>query len=243
MQPIEDLKRQSRHTDSDTGMQTREITPEVMLQLIRELQLQNKELQREQAELTEALRVKEELLEKANSLLAETCQTLPRQTTHDPLTGLLRHRAALSVLSKELARNKRRGEELAIALCDIDSFKEIRESWGYQSGNEVLCWVAQTLTSSLREYDTVARIVGERFLLIMPLKPENDAESVCDRLCNQIANSKIKTTRGEIDVTVSIGVAYAAAGSVIKVLWAEAEAALLQAKKQGGNRLVYFLKA
>ena len=77
----------------------------------------------------------------------------------------------------------------------------------------------------------------------MPLKPENDAESVCDRLCNLIANSKIKTTRGEIDVTVSIGVAYASAGSVIKGLWAEVEAALLQAKKQGGNRLVYFLKA
>lgn len=243
MQPMEDPKRQSKHTDRDTDMQTREITPEMMLQLVRELQLQNKELQREQAELTEALRIKEELLEKANALLAETCQTLPRQTTHDPLTGLLRHRGALSVLSKELARNKRRGEELAIGLCDIDAFKEVREEWGYQSGNEVLCWVAQTLTSSLREYDTVARIVGERFLLIMPLKPENDAESVCDRLCNLIANSKIKTTRGEIDVTVSIGVAYAAAGSVIKGLWAEAEAALLQAKKQGGNRLVYFLKA
>ena len=243
MQPMEDPKRQSKHTDRDTDMQTREITPEMMLQLVRELQLQNKELQREQAELKEALRTKEELLEKANALLAETCQTLPRQTTHDPLTGLLRHRAALSVLSKELARNKRRGEELAIGLCDIDAFKEVREEWGYQSGNEVLCWVAQTLTSSLREYDTVARIVGERFLLIMPLKPENDAESVCDRLCNLIANSKIKTTRGEIDVTVSIGVAYASAGSVIKGLWAEAEAALLQAKKQGGNRLVYFLKA
>jgi len=65
MQPMEGLKQQSKQTDGDTGMQTREITPEMMLQLIRELQLQNKELQREQAELTETLRVKEELLEKA----------------------------------------------------------------------------------------------------------------------------------------------------------------------------------
>lgn len=218
------------------------LSPEAMVLLIRELQSQNQELQCSQAELAEALRTKEALLEKANALL-ENRQVLPPPTTHDPLTGLLKHRAALTVLSKDLARCKRHGEELAIGLCTIDTFKEITDTWGRQAGNEVLCQVARTLTASLREYDTVARLRREEFLLIMPLKPGMEALSACERLCGQIAGSKVNTIRGELSIAISIGLAYAAAGSIIKELWSEADAALSQAKKQGGNRVVYFVKA
>jgi diguanylate cyclase (GGDEF)-like protein len=220
-----------------------ELSPNEMVQLICELQLQNKELQRSQAELSEALRAKDSLLKKANALLAESQQALLQQATNDPLTGLLNHRAALKLLSKELSRNKRRGEELAIGICDIDNFKAINNNWGHKAGNEVLCWLAQALTTSIREYDTVARLGGEGFLLIMPLKSATDAESVCERLCNQIANSKIETASGELSITVSLGVAYAATGSLMKGLLSEAAAALYQAKEQGRNRVVYFMKA
>jgi len=214
-----------------------------MLRLIHDLQAQNMELQQVRAELTEALRIKEALLEQANALLAESHQNPEASSMHDPVTGLMKHRPALKVLSKQLARCKRHGEELAIGLCAIDSFKTLSQEWKYKARNEVLRWLAQTLTANLREYDSVGRIGGDNFLLIMPLKPENDAESACERLCHQAADGRIQTSRGELRITVSIGIAYAAAGSTIKGLLEEADVALDYALKQGGNRAIYFVKA
>jgi diguanylate cyclase (GGDEF)-like protein len=244
MQSLEERCRQSAKVSDDNDIQAAEkLSSEAMMQLISELKSQNKQLQRSQMQLEEVLRTKEALLEKANAQLAENRQGLPEQEAHDPLTGLLKLRGALKVLSKELARNKRNGEELSIGLCDVDGFEGINDTYGRRAANEVLCWVAQTLTTSLREYDTVARIGGEKFLLIMPLQPGSDAEAVCERLCNQISNSKIATIRGELGTTSSIGVRYAAKDSTILVLRAEADAALCHAKKMGCNRTVYFAKA
>ena len=244
LQAVEEQYGQSAEVYDDADIKTSEkLSSESMLQLIHELQLKNQQLLRTQAELTESLREKEALLEKADALMVENRQNVPIQATHDPLTGLLKLRGALKLLSKELARNKRNGEELAIGLCDIDGFKELYDTYGIRARNEVVCWVAQTLTASIREYDTVARIGGEKFLLIMPLQPGGDAESVCERICEQISKNKITTQRGDICVTVSIGIAYAAQGSVINVLRAEAEAALAHAKKLGCNRTIFFAKA
>ena len=214
-----------------------------MLRRIHELQVENAELQRSRAELAETLRIKEALLEQANILLAESGQSPKALSAQDPVTGLMRHRAAMKVLSKQLARCKRHGEELAIGLCAIDSYKTISPEWKYKARNEVLQGLARTMLANLREYDSVARISGDAFLLIMPLKAGNDAESICERLCGQIARGAIKTGRGEIHITVSIGIAYAASSSTVKGLMAEADAALDYALKQGGNRAVYFLKA
>ena len=214
-----------------------------MLRRIHELQVENAELQRSRAELAETLRIKEALLEQANILLAESRQEGDSPTAQDPVTGLMRHRAAMKVLSKQLARCKRHGEELAIGLCAIDSYKTISPEWKYKARNEVLQGLARTMLANLREYDSVARISGDAFLLIMPLKAGNDAEAICERLCGQIASSAIKTGRGEIHITVSIGIAYAASSSTVKGLMEEADAALDYALKQGGNRAVYFLKA
>ena len=214
-----------------------------MLRRIHELQVENADLQRSRAELAETLRIKEALLEQANILLAESRQEGDSLAAQDPVTGLMRHRAAMKVLAKQLARCKRHGEELAIGLCAIDSYKTLSPDWKYKARNEVLQWLARMLTANLREYDSVARIGGDTFLLIMPLKAGNDAESICERLCGQIASGAIKTGRGELHITVSIGIAYAASSSTVKGLMAEADAALDYALKQGGNRAVYFLKA
>ena len=219
------------------------LSTEDMLRRIHELQVENAELKRSCTALAEDLRVKEALLEQANILLAESGQSPDAQAVRDPVTGLMRHRAAMKVLSKQLARCKRHGEELAIGLCAIDSYKTISPEWKYKARSEVLQWLARMLTDNLREYDSVARIGNDTFLLIMPLKPENGAESVCERLCGQIASGAIKTVRGEIHITASIGIAYAASSSTVKGLMEEADAALDYALKQGGNRAVYFLKA
>lgn len=225
------------------GQTLENLSSEAMLQLIRELQLQNEELQRSRTELAQALRTKEALLEKADAQLAKIRQTSLQLAANDPLTGLPNRHAALKLLSKELARCKRHGEELAVGICSIDDFKAVNDTWGHQVGNEALCWLARTLIASVREYDAVARVGKERFLLIMPLKPGTDAESAFKRLCSQVANSRIETKAGELSLTISIGVAYAAAGSIVRRMLSEAGAALRHAKTQGCNRVIYFMKA
>ena len=213
------------------------LTPMEMLRLIHDLQTQNAELQRSRTELAETLRIKEVLLEQANALLAESRQTQETSAMHDPVTGLMKHRPVLKVLSKQLARCKRHGEELAVGLCAIDSFKTLSQEWKYKVRNEVLRWLAQTLTGNLREYDSVGRTGGDAFLLIMPLKPETDAGSVCERLCHQVADGKIPTSRGEVCITVSIGIAYTEDSSTKPdTLMRRADEAMYEAKRAGKSQ-------
>ena len=193
----------------------------------------------ELAESLEELRSKQELLEKTNALLEESQQALLHQATHDSLTGLLNRSTALEVLAKELARSKRNGEGLAVGMCDIDHFKQINDTWGHQTGNEVLCEFARILTANIREYDVCARIGGEEFLLILPLKDGTDAEPIFERFCRNLVLSKMKTQDGvEFSISASIGVAYAKEDSIVDKLLSEADAALYQAKAQGRNCVV-----
>jgi len=126
---------------------------------------------RRQAELAASLKQIEsqkETLQKANALLVESQQALTHQATHDSLTNLLNRRAAFEQLSKELTRSKRHEERLAIGICDIDHFKNVNDTWGHQTGDDVLREFAQVLNTSVREYDVIARIGGEEFLVIAP---------------------------------------------------------------------------
>lgn len=189
------------------------------------------------------IKVQQETLRTANALLLESQHALIHQATHDPLTDLLNRRAAIEQLTKELARSKRHGEGLAIGMCDIDHFKKVNDTWGHQTGDEVLRQVSQILVTGVREYDVVARWGGEEFLLIAPIKDGMDIRNIFERLCKTVAARKMKTSLSELTVTISIGVAYAAKEGNMTNLLAEADAALYQAKAQGRNRVAYVKKS
>lgn len=166
-------------------------------------------------------------------------QKLLHQATHDPLTDLLNRRAALELLEKEVVRCKRHSEGLALGMCDIDHFKRINDTWGHQTGDEVLQKISQLLLASVREYDTVARVGGEEFLLIVPLRTGIDSEAIFERICRRINENPIITGSGELAVTISIGVAFAVEESGAANLLAQADVALYQAKALGRNRVEY----
>ena len=204
---------------------------------------EERQRQKKLAESMEELRIKQDMLEKINALLVESQRSLLLQATYDSLTGLPNRRAAMDLLSRELARNKRHGEGFAIGMCVIDNFKTINDTWGHQIGDEALLWFARMLLASVREYDNVARIGGDEFLLILPLKTGVDAASVFERCRRQIADSKMKTKEGEeLGITASIGVAFATVDSEMDKLLSKAESALNRAKSQGRNCVVYALK-
>jgi two-component system, cell cycle response regulator len=169
--------------------------------------------------------------------LIQSREILAHQAAHDPLTGMLNRRAILDCLRKELARAGRHADILAVGMCDIDHFKPINDTYGHLTGDDVLCGLSKILINSLREYDFVGRLGGEEFLVITPLKAGVDCRQLFERLRTKIAESRIETRSGKLSVTVSIGVAHAAAGSTVDTLLEAADHALYQAKDNGRNRV------
>jgi diguanylate cyclase (GGDEF)-like protein len=149
-------------------------------------------------------------------------------------------------LENEIARAKREGQTLALAIADIDDFRSVNSRYGYEAGNQVLSTVAGVLKSGVRPFDSVARWGGEEFALILtaPVSAQ-DARAVCERLRKAIELSLVPLTglAGEsltASVSVSVGGALCPSdGLSSDTLWRSANAALLHAKKTGKNRVVF----
>ncbi|MFZ2631801.1 MAG: diguanylate cyclase [Desulfosalsimonadaceae bacterium] len=187
-------------------------------------------------ELSARVEVGRRLIEMHDELL-EARNALAHEATHDPLTGMLNRRAILNHLHKELSRARRHGGLIGIGMCDIDHFKQVNDTYGHQTGDEVLCGLSHVLSDSIREYDYLGRMGGEEFLVITPMKAGTDPAFVFGRLCTQVAGSSITTRSGDLSVTVSIGAACATAKSTVDALLEAADAALYRAKNEGRNRV------
>ena len=149
-------------------------------------------------------------------------------------------------LENEIARTRREGSSLALAIADLDDFRGVNSRYGYEAGNQVLAAAAQVLKSGLRPFDSVARWGGEEFALILssPVS-EEDARAVCERLRRTTETSRVPVVglAGEsvsIQITLSIGGAvYPRDGASSPALWRAANAALLEAKRMGKNRVIF----
>jgi len=172
--------------------------------------------------------------------LVKSRQAMEHQANHDPLTGMLNRRAILEQLRKELARSYSNTELLAVGMCDIDSFKLINDTYGHQTGDDVLCAFARILKESIREYDSAGRIGGEEFLVIMPMKPGAHYPSACEQLCSRVADSKNSTRPQVLSITISIGFIQATAGSKVDEILEKTDKAMYLAKQGGRNRAVEY---
>ncbi|MCW8887169.1 MAG: diguanylate cyclase [Motiliproteus sp.] len=163
------------------------------------------------------------------------------QATHDELTGLLNRRAALDTLSRELHRSERTGHDLHVAICDIDNFKRINDSYGHFTGDMVLKTVASTMQEVLRPYDLVARFGGEEFLIAI-VDAEDSAYDAFERLRAEIAKRTISTPENEdINLTISIGahsVRHDKTDIDMEEILVKADNLLYEAKRSGKNCVV-----
>lgn len=157
----------------------------------------------------------------------------------DELTGLPNRRHFFEAAEKELDRIRRYGGECSLLLIDLDSFKCINDVFGHPVGDIVLREVSRHLASALRSTDTIGRIGGEEFALLLCDTDMRGAEHVAEKLRKDVASAGLATHSGiPLPLTISIGVATNNGNKeTLSELLARADAALYSAKAAGKNTI------
>ncbi len=167
--------------------------------------------------------------------LAENRLELERLSRVDALTGLANRRQFDERFALALKRLQRRATPLVLMCLDIDHFKAINDGHGHAAGDAVLEAFGKRLCDSVRDTDLVARLGGDEFVVLLEDASAEAAETVARKVVAAMADP-IDVGGTSITVTTSIGVAVAHAPTDAKVLMAEADALLYEAKKAGRNR-------
>jgi diguanylate cyclase (GGDEF)-like protein len=142
-----------------------------------------------------------------SSQVTPLASRLRRLATLDGLTGVLNRATYLRLSEHELDVAKRRHQPVAIAMLDADHFKKVNDTYGHDVGDEVLRLLSATCRSALRAVDVIGRLGGEEFALTLPDTSLEGARLVADRLRQRIAELEVKTKKGPLTFTVSIGIA------------------------------------
>ncbi len=166
---------------------------------------------------------------------------LRRLARHDQLTGLPNRKLFEELLSKELARAARGAGMVAVLLLDLDHFKDINDSLGHEVGDQLLRQVADGVSAMLRQEDTMARIGGDEFaLLITAVERAEDALVLLRRLSARF-RSPFQLDEREFPISCSMGISlYPEDGKDPQELMRNADAALFRAKSTGRNNFQIF---
>ncbi len=164
-----------------------------------------------------------------------------RQSSSDRLTGLFSRAYFEEFLTAEATRSRRYQRSFAVAMVDIDRFKNFNDTYGHAAGDEALKAVAGTIQRSVRRSDLVARYGGEELVLVMPETTLTQARTRLESIREAVAVDPIAIPKRveKARITVSSGVAcWPADGENVDELLHNADARLFQAKAQGRNRVV-----
>ena len=126
----------------------------------------------------------------------------------DPLTGLHNRRSFFQLGRVEFSRAHRMERPLSCMMLDLDHFKQINDNYGHLLGDQILQEFAKRCKDSVREMDLVGRYGGEELIILLPETDLITALQVAERMCKSIAKAPMKVPSQEINVTVSIGIAW-----------------------------------
>ena len=164
---------------------------------------------------------------------------LRERAVRDPLTGLFNRRFLDELLEHELARARRDQTPLSVVMVDIDHFKDVNDVYGHAVGDEVLSVVSAQLLENSRRADTVARVGGDEFVLVLPNSTLEVAVECAERLRMSVREATGASPNLAEAVTVSAGVASLIDWEdVDDDLVAAADRAMLAAKRAGRDRVV-----
>jgi diguanylate cyclase (GGDEF)-like protein len=152
----------------------------------------------------------------------------------DPLTELPNRRALDAMLKRMFAQANRTGAPVSLILLDVDHFKDVNDTFGYDCGDELLLTVATALAQSVGASDFVARLGGDEFVVALPATDIIGAGKVAEKLAAATSNARVLGVSWE--TTTSIGIAtYPDQGANVEAVMRSADAALYEAKRDGRN--------
>lgn len=170
--------------------------------------------------------------------------TITHLAYHDALTGLPNRSLFKDRLSHALKQARRAGQPMALMFLDLDNFKVVNDSVGHAAGDKLLRQVAQALAGVVRDGDTVARVGGDEFTVLLPsIARVEDAVMVADRILESLRDPR-ELGDQEFLITTSIGITIAPDdGADADVLLSNADIAMYRAKEMGRNRYELYTPA
>lgn len=170
--------------------------------------------------------------------LTESMSALVQVSTTDLLTGVMNRRAFMVAAEREVSRADRQNLPLCVLIADLDHFKTINDTYGHPAGDIVLKHFAAVAAANLRGQDSLGRLGGEEFGIIMPGASLEGAINAANRIRERFASTTAAITPNaqRITATVSIGVAWTHSATILDLL-AEADRLVHLAKERGRNRV------
>jgi diguanylate cyclase (GGDEF)-like protein len=177
-------------------------------------------------------------MKKMQNELLEQNVLLTRLARTDPLTGVNNRRYFIEALEQEFARSRRYEDPLSLMIIDVDFFKSINDLYGHDTGDRVLKTLCDMGRNVFRKTDLFARIGGEEFGVILPHADQSRCIEVAERYLKKITGLSVKSEKGDVSFTVSIGVASLDKETAeMENLLKKADKALYLAKENGKNRI------
>ncbi|UVE19013.1 GGDEF domain-containing protein [Pseudomonas sp. LS44] len=169
-----------------------------------------------------------------NALLYRTAL---QSALRDPLTGTGNRIAMDQALQREIDLARRNLQPLSLLMLDIDHFKNINDTYGHSTGDDVIKAVAATIKSQLRNIDMVFRYGGEEFLILLSNTSREGAAMVGERLRHAVMNLQCAVDQHAIQLSISLGCANLLPAESAESLLKRSDSALYIAKREGRNRL------
>lgn len=186
---------------------------------------------------------KDGYLREAQKKLAKANTRLSRLADRDALTGLYNRRASERILSTALTEARESGEAVSIILADIDHFKTYNDSFGHPAGDEFLKHLSEIMEHNVRREDTIARMGGEEFLIILPHINQNQASRFGERLRKVVEHDSAASNAATISLGATTYVFTSkrtALKRIMKQMISEADQAMYQSKHAGRNCFTHF---
>lgn len=210
---------------------------ELVTLLMRDTSVMQTDIMRSRDDLLNQQRVASDSQQRILKLQDELTQ-LSEVVRIDQLTGVLNRRGMDEAFSTEIARYRRNGELLSVALLDIDNFKSLNDQHGHAAGDTALKHLAGVVKRTVRPTDIVTRMGGEEFVVILPNTNLEEAVTTMSRLQRALTKEYFLGNNQKLLITFSAGVALFQEEDDVTSILLRADQAMYLAKKSGKNRVM-----
>jgi diguanylate cyclase len=212
-------------------------TPDDLRALVNGLLAATREMEQRTRSLEGELQKSGEQVKELRSKL----DNVRKESLTDPLTNIANRKAFDDAVRQAVEHMAEAPEAVTLLLCDIDHFKKFNDSWGHQTGDQVLRLVASCLAENVKGRDTAARYGGEEFAVLLRGTGLDAALKVAEQIRQTVETKKlVKKSTGDVlgTISISIGVAQFAPGEAAEAVLARADACLYGAKQSGRNLVI-----